>query len=357
MKLIIPKIASLRSPSIGHLILNTMRYLDVNKNQKIIIATIKKKIINYEIYKILKNHYQNKNIIFIHSSILYFIYKILFRLSNKINFLKRFIANIEWYHHEVDYEKYYGASHRFYDKRSFYAKSKILVLKEQEKKFEFWKKKNFFQGKYVVFFSRDGQFYNDKHNPRNSNFVKYQKSIEYLIKSGFSVIRMGRFHEKNFNFVNKKFFDYSKMCNEFYDDCIELMIFNKCEFMVGSVTGMLAYNTLFDKPLLINNWFPAGYYPWFKNSIFIPKLYKKNKKLINFNQIPKEILLCEDEAILKKYSLEIIENSENEIFNQVYNFINQGMNSSIVLNKKNYYVCGSGSKIEKSFYKKYKHLF
>lgn len=358
MKFKLPKLASLRSPSIGHLILNTMRYLDIcNNNEKIIITTVKKKIVNYEIYKILKNHYQSKNVIFIHSQILFIIYKILFKLKNKFTFLKKHIANIEWYHHEIDFEKNYGAEHRFYDDKSFKIKSKISTLSDQEYKFNLWKENSKINKKFVVLFSRDGGFYKDKENPRNCDFNNYKKTIDYLIKKDFAVIRMGRFYEKNFNYDNINFFDYSRMCNQNYDDLIELMIFKRCEFMIGSVTGMLSYNTLFDKPLLINNWFPAGYYPWFKNSTYIPKIYMKNGEYLKFNEIPKNILLSEDEEILSKNSLRVIENSEEEIFRQVYNYLNFNLNFSMDLSGKDYYVCGSGSKIDKDFYNKYEKLF
>ena len=114
---------------------------------------------------------------------------------------------------------------------------------------------------------------------------------------------------------------------------------------------------LFDKPLLVNNWFPAGYLPWFRNANFIPKLYKKDSAYMNFNQIPKNLLLCEDENILKLNSLVICENSEEEIFEQVLNYIKYGLNSSIELKKKDYLVCGPVARVDKSFFQKYNYLF
>lgn len=334
-----------------------MRYLDVNSDDKIIITTIKKDIINYEIYKIIKNHYQSKKVKFVHSKILFYIYRVLFKLRNKFFFFNHFIANIEWYHHEIGFEKNYGALHRFYDLKSFQQKSKIGVLEEQTRQFNLWKKSNLPDGKFVVFFSRDSGYYNDKNNPRNSDFNRYRKSIDYLILKGFLIIRMGRNHNDNFQYENKNFFDYSKLCNYRYDDLIELMIFKNCEFIVGSVTGMLTYSTLFDKPLLINNWFPAGYLPWFRNSNFIPKLYKKNSAYINFNKIPKNLLLSEDENILQFNSLEISENSEEEIFEQIFNYIEYGFKVGFELKNNDYFVCGPVAKMDKSFFQKYNHLF
>jgi len=80
------KFGSLRG-SIGHLILNTLRFfLEKKKIKKlIIISTPKKDISNHYVYKILREKFTNKNIIFVNSKILNLIYKFFNKL---LSFLK-----------------------------------------------------------------------------------------------------------------------------------------------------------------------------------------------------------------------------------------------------------------------------
>ena len=50
----------------------------------------------------------------------------------------------------------------------------------------------------------------DYHDYRDSDFETYEEGINYLLSSGFKVIRMGKHMEKKLDIKNKNYFDYSQ---------------------------------------------------------------------------------------------------------------------------------------------------
>ena len=64
------KFASLRVETIGHLILNTIRFFSEKKYNYLIIVSNPDKIINRFVYDFLKKNYQNKKIIFLENKII-----------------------------------------------------------------------------------------------------------------------------------------------------------------------------------------------------------------------------------------------------------------------------------------------
>lgn len=343
------KLASLRS-SQGHLILNTLRFF-LEKKQKfnyLIIANPKKKISNLYLYEILKNNFSNKKIFFTHSKIIYFLYFIFFKLGNKLFFFSKFTCNIEWIHHENpknDYGSKFNFDEKFYDNVPDFK-----IQDEYIQKFNEWLiKKKFSNKKFICVSSRDNFYHKEKNeNFRNSNFSDYKSVITKFIKLGYCVIRMGHHKKNDFLFKNKNYYDfYAEEKNNKYSKLFEILIFKNCEFIISGPSGIDAYAALFKKRIFLVNHFPAGRIPRYNNCMFIPQKYKKNNKVINFNQIDKNILLSEDTKLLKKLKISTNKNTPNEIYNMVFKnykakkligkslknkkFIIEGRNSSSVL--------------------------
>ncbi len=344
------KFGSLRG-SLGHLILNTLRYFIEKKktnNCFLFISTPKSKISNIFLYKILCNNFSTKRIFFSHNIIIYFIYALLFKLKNKIQIFSIFICNIEWIHHEKP-KKEYGSNYNFDEK--FYSKvPKIFIPTEYEAIFKNWcNNKKFKKKKIVCFSSRDKYYHKENYeDPRNSKFSDYKLIIKKLIKAGYVVVRMG-YHKKNdFNFKDKNYFDfYEEEKHNKYLKLIEILLFKNCEFIVSGPSGIDSYAALFKKKIFIINHFPAGRIPRYRNCVFIPQKYIKRGLQMNFNKIEKKILLCEDTKILKSYKLSVKKNSSRDIYDLIiknyknkkllgkslknYNFVIEGKNSSSLL--------------------------
>jgi len=361
------KFASLRVESIGHLILNTIRFFSEKNHNYLIIVSNPDKIANHFIYDFLKTNYQTKKIIFLENKIISELIEIFYKVQKRLKFFSIFYANLRWIHHEFPRIEY-GSPYRFYN--SFLKnKKKFIFQKKYEKTFQDWKKTNKVNGKFVCIFGRDKGFYSEKYldngdrwesvkEPRNFKFSSYKKLINKLIKLNYTVIRMGRKNSENFFLKNKKYIDFDNIIKNTDSkkiDLIEFMLFKKCEFIVGSTSGIHAYASLFDKKFFYVNNFPAGRIPYFKNCYFINKRYKKSKKIIPYNKIDRDILLSENYTKIKKKGYDIIDNNQNEIYNLVIKNIKKP--NGVNLSEQKFIVEGEGALLCKNWYKKNLKLF
>jgi putative glycosyltransferase (TIGR04372 family) len=279
-------------------------------------------------------------------------------MQKKIQVFSFFYSNIRWIHH-VNPRLEFGSPYRFYD--NFINKNKIHINMENDfsKLFNLWKKKNKVKKKFVCIFSRDSKFHKERFsNPRNFSFSTYEKTIRRLIKLDFTVIRMGRdigdkFFLRDPNFLT--FDDLISKYEKYYVEILELMLFSKCKFIIGSSSGIHSYALLFDKLFFMVNHFPAGRVPYFKNCFYICKKYQKNNKIIKYSRLDKSILLSEENNVLKKRGYRIINNSEDEI----YEFIMADLvkRRGVDLSNKNFIVEGKGGLCDYNWYKKNIKLF
>ena len=132
------KFGSLRG-SLGHLILNTLRYFLEKKktsNCFLLISTPRRKISNIFLYKILVYNFSSKNVFFSHSLIIYLIYLFFFKLKNKFKFFSKFVCNIEWLHHENP-KIQYGSKYNF-DEKFYHKVPRIYIPNEYTKIYEDW---------------------------------------------------------------------------------------------------------------------------------------------------------------------------------------------------------------------------
>jgi len=354
------RFASLRG-SLGHLILNTLRFFLEKKINcsRLIISTPKNKISNLFLYEIIKYNFSNKKIIFIESKMIYFLYFILLKFKNKLGIFSKFIYNIEWLHRENP-KIAYGSTYNF-DEKFYNHVPKIFIQDDYVKIFNKWlHNKKFLKKKFICISSRNSSYHNEKfNNPRNSNFSDFTKIIKKFTKLGYVVIRMGHHKKNDFILKDKNYYDfYEKEKKNKYLKLIEIFIFKNCEFMISGPSGIDAYAALFNKRIFLINQFPAGRMPRYNNCMFIPQIYKKNNVEMNFNQIDKNILLNEDPKILKRLNITMKKNTSIEIYNMIISNYNSKRLIGKKLKNKNFIIEGkkSSSVLCNSWYRINKHL-
>lgn len=136
--------------------------------------------------------------------------------------------------------------------------------------------------KFVCIHLRDS-FYRDdfgKRDVRNSNINNYRKTIAFLLKKNYWVIRLGQSNKK-FKINHKKFIDYPSTILK--DDCLDLYIIKNCQFMICSASGLYSIAILFNKPILLTDntrLFQYRSSNKFSRVIFKRPFWKKNKKFI-----------------------------------------------------------------------------
>ena len=321
--------STLKTNSVGHLIYNMVKFsYEYNERKKIIIIVNKKKIVNLAVYNLIKSHYGSSKFFFVENTFYLFLFRQLIKISKIFPILNMYINNIETYHNrgvpKNEWQEYYssasknfgGYSLNHFNKLALFKKPIFTTTDDNIKYFEKWRIKNKINKKFILIFSRDQGYYNERnnHDIRNSEFNKLKKTIDYITKKKISVIRIGRDVKNKFNYTSNLFFDYSFNCKNNYDDVVELMMFRNCQFIIGNNTGLLAMQWLFDKKLFLYDYCPLGIRPQFKNCIYIPKRYYKNKVPVKYLKIPEEISLNENTEDLKKFGLTVEGNSESEIF-------------------------------------------
>ena len=213
--------------------------------------------------------------------------------------------------------------------------------------------------KYVCVFSRDDGYYPEFSSSdfRNSSFESLVPTINFLLKNDFQVVRVGRKHLKDKILNNKKnFFDLDEIKTEIESEIIDLMIFKECEFVLGGNSGINMIAFLFNKPVLLHNYFPIGLIPIYQRGSYICKKYLKNGKIVPYFNLPQEILLTEKRTTLEKRGYLVLDNTPKEILEFTRGQIKSSFSDVIKPNTKEF-VYGGPSGIDKKWFKKNKDLF
>ena len=136
--------------------------------------------------------------------------------------------------------------------------------------------------KIVILHVRDNSFKPfDGETYRSSKIKNYGLAINYLLKNGYQVIRIGN-QGMTKNSYGNKIFDLSKF--KFDEDLqlLQLYLVNKCHFFIGTCSGPYKFATILKKPILTVDMAPMSLmFPVARKAIALPKLYKniKTKKL------------------------------------------------------------------------------
>jgi putative glycosyltransferase (TIGR04372 family) len=345
--------------SIGHAGLNIMLYLDGQKYKPdlLIVFYSKKEAHNELALKTMIKHLQmNYNVKLVNS----YFFSRLFRIfsTRKIfrYLFKIFLADIYLAHVSDEYLSH-GSPYRIWHKNSKQISCQLDY--EFSKHFQKVKKDLGIYKKYVCVFTRDADFYpdDDEGKFRNTDFVVLDKTITYLLNNGYQVIRIGRNHKKD-NYKNNKegYIDLENSKVSIKPDVVDVLIIKNCEFILGSNSGLNMIAFLFNKPVLLHNYFPIGLKPIYEQGSYICQKYMKNGKIIPYSEIPKNLLLTESVSLLQSHNISLKQNTNSEILEFVKNQINGKFKSVVRPNLKEL-IYGGLSGFDSNWYKENSNLF
>lgn len=159
---------------------------------------------------------------------------------------------------------------------------------------------------------------------RNADINSYQRAIEFIIKNGGWVIRIGgNSLTKKINVKSKKFIDLTIL--SFSIPELDSYVISKCRFFIGTGSGPINIAAhYFCRPILLTNAAPlASRVPW-PNQLILPKMYvnKKTKKIMPLSKRLNKIFgILESEFALKEFGYEALQNSSYEILHATIEMI------------------------------------
>ena len=164
----------------------------------------------------------------------------------------------------------------------------------------------------------------------NSNPFTYIKAIKEIIRRGGYVFRVG---DKSMTPLPKidGLIDYpfTEHKSEFFD----IFLASTCRFCIGTSSGYWSVPTFFGKPVLLTNYLPFfDYYQLGEKSLFLPKNFidKNTKKIISKEKLFKFPLgNLATNIQLEQNNIDIIDNSEDEIFQSTVEMIENMENKQI----------------------------
>ena len=175
-------------------------------------------------------------------------------------------------------------------------------------------KKNFKKKKYkktICIHLRD-EFYENSNTDRNVKIESLKKTINYLLKKKFKIIRFINSRSKKLNLKNKNYSENLILSDN--DKLNQFLIMNASKLVIGSQSGVLNYNLILKTPFLLTNAIPMNNIMVIKKKdMYIFKKFKKKKKFLNIREIIDKNYHINPEKILR--NIKIIDNSEDEILN------------------------------------------
>ena len=111
---------------------------------------------------------------------------------------------------------------------------------------------------------------------RNGNIDDYNLAIDFIIKSGGKVVRVG---DKSMRKINEKqgLIDYAH--SEYKSKKLDILLAANSKFCIATSSGFFSIACLFDVPVILTNTSHSiVYFRLKKRDFFVPSLLK-NKKL------------------------------------------------------------------------------
>tara|TARA_Y100000294_G_scaffold163017_1_gene168483 strand:- start:2690 stop:3934 length:1245 start_codon:yes stop_codon:yes gene_type:complete len=197
---------------------------------------------------------------------------------------------------------------------------------------EFNKIYNIKNKKIVCLHVRDSTYRNDagRREFRNSKIANYKSSIKFLIEKGYTVIRLGGSKQNKINFINDNYFEILDKQNLKFT----LFLIERCNFYIGTPSGPIQTAFMFKKPSLLTNAYSILGYPSNYNSRAIFKNIELNDKkipLIEFLNLP---FFYHDYLYMSNNNLRYIENTSEEIYKGVEEFVSNYENKDFNKTKK-----------------------
>ncbi len=291
---------------------------------------------------------------------------LIYNISNHIKFFESFLLLMpNW----TNLYKF-NSKIRNFKTPSQYILSKNFISKniQQQKIFnEFSKKINLnHKTKIACLIVRDSfykkNFSNDKkknwdyHNYRNAKIDTYKKSIKYLIKEGYKVIKLGKGSNQKLNIKNVNYFDYSS--SKYRNDFIDFYLFSRASICITTGTGIDELATIYKIPTVDTNFFPISEIRSYqnKNITIFKKIWSKKLKRFLFHSELIENRIFFYPNLLKK-ELKFIDNTSEEIY-QATKELNLEikkktlLNNEIKTNQKKFWDIYSKSFRSKKLYKR-----
>lgn len=161
------------------------------------------------------------------------------------------------------------------------------------------------------------------HDYRDASIKNYLIALEkFAIKNGIKFLRMGSITLEKFDREYMNIIDYSN--SKIRSDFLDIYLSSRCEFFIGSDSGMSVFPEIQGKPIIFLNIVPlARLNPWAYLVFYIPKkFYSRNeKRLLTFDEIiNKYIKLNPDTSLISSLNIELQENSIDEIYDAVDEF-------------------------------------
>jgi len=224
--------------------------------------------------------------------------------------------------------------------------------KEKQRGLNFLKEINIsINDKIVLLISRDPAYFymkryirNHEYSYRDQDINIFDEAVEYLCSLNYKVIRMGRVMDKKLNIKNPNFFDYafSKQKSDFLD----IFLFEVCNFVISTGTGLDCVSSLFRKKILHVNYADLIMMRYFNSNVGLvyPKKFidiNTDKELNIFEiyeKLPKNSNINSGEDFLKKNNITYKNLSRTEIKYaciEMLDFLKNGLDSeTLELNKK-----------------------
>ena len=185
--------------------------------------------------------------------------------------------------------------------------------------------------KWVCIFNRDRNYLLKKypeedfshHSYRNYSINDFEDTVQYLIKKGYKVIRVGTHPESEANFKHPNYIDYAN--SKYQSDFADVLLISNSQFCIFGSSGIVDIALLFNIPVLRINYVPIWdvFKDKYKYSCIFKKYYDEVKgQFLSIEEIfdrkLDKIYYTND---FKKNNIKVINNSKNEILNIVKEFV------------------------------------
>ena len=178
-----------------------------------------------------------------------------------------------------------------------------------------------------VLHTRDAGFVKSS-DLRNANLKNYTASIDMILNKNYNLIRIVHSKSEKLNFTK----NYTEMNIEEKDnEYLQYYLLSKCRGFICGHSGPGPLGALLNTPILELNLFPLEMsYALKKNDIFVPKkLLFNNERFLHYNEIfGSDIRFVNSVPQMSMRKLNAVENSEDEVFEAVSEFIDIQNNKS-----------------------------
>jgi putative glycosyltransferase (TIGR04372 family) len=154
----------------------------------------------------------------------------------------------------------------------------------------------------------------DYHNFRDASIQGYIPAAEELGRRGYFALRMGAVVKEQLNTTNPRIVDYA---TNHRSDFLDIFLCGKCEFFLGSHTGLYTVASMFRRPVALVNVVPIFEAPtWGPRDLFIPKKLwlRQERRFMTFREVfDSGVAEFQTTAQYQQLGIEVVENTAEEI--------------------------------------------